>query len=148
MSPWIIALIVCVMCFSDVLVISALLAAFASNTWNPLADKYPPVPVREPSITREFQSFGFGFFNVGFCVHVTVDDQAMHLAPAKLLRWAKCRPMSIPWDAITLRNKDTPPKETGTLRATIAKEDVKGPAWCLRLAYKFPITEVHSDQRQ
>ncbi len=133
MTPLQITLLVAGMLTMDTVIVGALLAGLKSGTWDPLTKKFPPRPVVEPSERRDFQSFAFDMFNLGFCIHVTIDEHCLHLHPAAILRWTGATPMSIPWDAIEL--KDKPDRKWG-LKARVHKTTVKGPTWCMKLAAK------------
>jgi hypothetical protein len=131
MQGVIIAIIVLAFVSLDALIVWALFRHFLVGVWGPLAGKFPRVPEADGAVRRDFQSFSFGLFNLGYCVHVTVDEDHMHLDPALFLRVIGARAMSIPWERIELRSR---PREQGYLKARVDQQDFRGPAWCLRLA--------------
>ncbi len=125
MSAWlVITIIVGVVIFDIVLVVGLVRAG-----WGDLPSKFPAVPAAENGVTKNFQSFRIGLFNFGFAIHVTVDEQHLHLAPAKVLRWLGARPASIPWDRIALEKAG---RRWSTVK--IASHRIWGPSWCLDLA--------------
>ncbi|MDX2132004.1 MAG: hypothetical protein SFY69_08130 [Planctomycetota bacterium] len=126
-----IILIVAILLAVDALIVWVLLHSFRAYTWGPLQQAYPPRDVVEPSVSRNFQSFSFDLFNMGFCVHVVVDEHCLHLRPSALLRLIGCGPMSIPWDAIDFKGGRG---RWLWRRAKIGKVAVMGPLWCMRLA--------------
>jgi len=115
----------------DVMIIGMIAAGFRTGTWGPLEKAHPPRSPVTPNERREFQSFAFDLYNVSWSVHVTIDEHCLHLHPAAILRWAGAGPMSIPWDAIEL--KDPPDRRWG-IKAKIGGVTVKGPSWCMRVA--------------
>ncbi|MEO1585467.1 MAG: hypothetical protein AAFR96_12970 [Planctomycetota bacterium] len=125
------ALVICLVLTVDAVLITVLLRALAGK-WNKLAGDHPPTEPSEPSETRRFQSFALGIFNLGFCIHVTVDEDRLHLTPVRPLRAAGMRAMSLPWEAVELR----PPGRRKSWRAMRVGPgvDLHGPAWCLGLA--------------
>lgn len=131
MTGWQVGLFVSGFLLIDAIVVFTIVRAAAFG-WNRFAVDHPPTEPLEPSETRRFQSFSIGMINLGFCVHVTVDEQRLHLTPILPMRWAGLRPASMPWEAIDLR----PPgwrKRWRTARLGPGL-DLHGPAWCLQLA--------------
>lgn len=129
MQPWM--LILLIVPLMDAFIVWALFKGFVVGTWHPLAKQFPPRAPTLPSVTRDFQSFAFGIFNMGFCVHVEADESCLHLRPAAILRWFGATTMSIPWEQVSLREA---PRDKGQLKARLGRQHIKGPAWCLRLA--------------
>lgn len=131
MPGYVIALLVVGMVVMDSIIVWAIFSSFRAGTWAPLAKVFPPVSPTPGAVRREFESFSFGMFNLGWSLHVAVDEAYLHLYPAWLLRVVGATPMSVPWSAVTLRPKA--PKR-GLIPARLGKQDIRGPAWCLRLA--------------
>ncbi|GJQ28878.1 MAG: hypothetical protein HBSAPP03_07620 [Phycisphaerae bacterium] len=129
--PWWVVLIIAGAVAMDSLIVYALLSSFRAGTWGPMAKKFPPVAPAPGAVRREFESFSMGLFNLGWCVHVTVDDRHLHLDPAWLLRVAGAEPMSVPWSAVTLEQRG---KRRGFVKAKLGTQAIRGPAWCLSLA--------------
>lgn len=95
--------------------------------WRPIAKDYPPQEHGEDPITRKFQSFGLGIMNMGFSIHATVDASHLHIRPVTWLRVLGATPMSIPWDAMTLK---------GTSSRVVKLSNgtrMEGPKWCFQL---------------
>jgi hypothetical protein len=101
-----------------------------SRCWGHLPRAFPRRPPREDAVRRNFQSFQLGLCNFGFCIHVAVDEQYLHLEPARLIRLLGAGPASIPWESIRL----TGPPRRGWLTAQVGDRQFLGPAWCLELA--------------
>lgn len=97
--------------------------------WSTVADGFEARPVRPDAVRREFQSFKFGTYKFGHCVHVAVDEEYLHLLPAAVLRWAGIRAVSIPWGRIALEREGA-----NRVKVRIGKTHVTGPAWCLGMA--------------
>lgn len=127
--PWTNAILVIAavggMLLLDTLIVRTLVRA----GWDGLAHKFPPAPVAPDAVRREFQSFGFNLMNLGLCVHVAADSTHLHLLPSAFLRWCRCGPISIPWEALEVRRRG---RRFHTVRA--GGVTIKGPAWCLSLA--------------
>ena len=113
----------------DLILVPMIIHSMTRSAWRPLMERYPPVEPGDEAVSRNFQSFRFGLLNLGLSVHVTVDDHALHLRQAKIIRWAGAREVSIPWTEIELvklgRRQST---------ANIAGATVIGPTWCLSIA--------------
>ncbi|MFN0134315.1 MAG: hypothetical protein ACKVW3_17515 [Phycisphaerales bacterium] len=116
----------------DLIIASLVIRAVMNASVVPLARRFPPRPVLERHVRREFQSFKFGLMSLGGCLHVTADSQHLHLAPAWFARRFGMTPMSIPWDAIELRRVR---RSTATVRINAMPGlNVLGPRWCLEIA--------------
>ncbi len=113
----------------DLILVPMIIQSLTRSAWRPLMEQYPPVEPGDEAVTRTFQSFRFGIVNMGLSVHVTVDDNALHLRPAKIIRWAGAREVSIPWGEIELVKVG---KRQSTV--TIAGATINGPTWCLSIA--------------
>ena len=101
------------------------------NAWRPLQTAFPSQAPLEPHYRRNFQSFSFGLINAGFSIHVIVDDQYLHLIPAKYLRMMGLLPVSVPWSEIQMHAKQ--PSFGRQARAHLGKTEVVGPAWCFEM---------------
>ena len=125
-----IVLIVGVFVLSDAVGVGALIYWMASNL-REIPAKFPFKPPLPGAVRREFQSFHIDMFSVGWGYHVEVDEDHLHLFPAKMERWLGITPASIPWSAIK-------PVSTGrwSCKVKIASWNVTGPKWCLELAGK------------
>ena len=97
--------------------------------WRPLLDKFPAQTPASDAVARRFQSFRLGFMNLGFSIHVAVDERWLHLTPAAFLAWGGGAPVSIPWDSISIVKRSR-----SRATAKIGKRTLVGPAWCLELA--------------
>lgn len=126
MPAWAVAAIV-VPCFIglDLLIVSALMRA----GWSELTQDFPASPPAPGAVRRNLQSFKAGMYNFGFCVHVAVDEDYLHLLPARLVRWFGGRPASIPWGSIILLKPGRRQTKVKIKSATIT-----GPTWCLAMA--------------
>ena len=125
-----ILLIVGIFVICDAIVVSSIIYWMASCL-REIPAKFPFTPPLPGAVRREFQSFHIDMFGVGWGYHVEVDEDHLHLFPAKMERWLGITPASIPWSAIK-------PISTGRWRCKvkIGKWDVSGPKWCLDLAGK------------
>ena len=123
-------LVVGIFVICDAVVVGALVYWMVSNL-REIPAKFPFTPPLPGAVRREFQSFHIDMFGVGWGYHVEVDEDHLHLFPAKMERWLGITPASIPWSAIRLES-------TGrwTCRVKIDKWNVTGPRWCLELAGK------------
>lgn len=112
-----------VVCIAETPII--ILAVF-HGLWRPIAKHYPQQEHGEDPITRKFQSFGFGIINMGFSIHATVDASYLHIRPVTWLRVLGATPMSIPWEAMTLKG--------GSSRVVKLSNGTRmdGPKWCFQ----------------
>lgn len=121
-------IVLCVIVF-DVLFALLIGRAFIGSLWNTLAKQYKAIEPGTDAVRKNFQSFRFGPVNLGFCVHVAVDEQFLHLLPSRFLRMCGALPISLPWDAITMKKKG---RRYSTI--TIGRQNIHGPTWCLGIA--------------
>jgi len=98
------------------------------SAWQLIAMQFAAMPLGEPNFRRNFQSFQFGPYSLGWSVHVVLDDDFLHLLPSAILRLFQCHPISIPWDAIKLTSKQ--PMMKGFRTVQIGGTTVLGPAGC------------------
>ena len=115
----------------DLGLVTAIMWWAVSAVWRPLLERYPAHDPAPEAVRRNFQSFRFGAINFGGCVHVAVDEEHLHMMPARLLRWFGATQVSIPWRSITITGG---PRFGGMLPASFDGRSVLGPAWCLQLA--------------
>lgn len=125
--PIIIALIVVFVVVEPI----AILWAVMRFGWRPFAEDFPAQHVDEHAVRKRFQSFRLGLLNLGFSIHVAVDERHLHLEPAAWMRRLGARAVSIPWDSISVVKRS----RTGAwMTARIGKHTLMGPTWCLELA--------------
>ena len=131
MPAWGIAAIVIGVVVLDVVVVFGIVVpAIVRGSWGALAVRFPAVEAGPGAVRREFQSFKFGLLNLGWSVHVEVDDAYLHLRPALMARLMGCRAMSVPWEEV----RATGARFLGNRSVMIGQTRVSGPAWCLDLA--------------
>lgn len=124
-----VALIV-IFVLADFVFVGAVIAAMMNGV-KEFAARFPARPHAPGAVRREFQSIGIDYYNLGFSVHITVDESCLHIEPAWLMRRLGMPRISIPWEAIELK------KRGGTILPAVAKvgkTTLKGPDWCLKLA--------------
>jgi hypothetical protein len=122
-------IVITVVVLGDLLIVPLVLRMIIGAAWNPMANHYPAVEPAPDAVRKNFQSFKLGMISMGMSIHVAVDDQYLHMFPAKLLRWCGAKTISVPWNEIELVK---PGKKW--VRVKIGSQDVYGPAWCLGLA--------------
>jgi hypothetical protein len=128
-NPATIAIIVTVVFLADSLLAVALVRWIVRSLWIPLQTRYPGADAAPDAVRRNFQSFRIGLASLGWLVHVTVDDDHLHLDPARVLRWVGAERISVPWNAMELV---APPRgRWATVR--LERQRIVGPAWCLSL---------------
>lgn len=114
------------------LAVGLTIAGLMLNTvWFPIQKAFPEKRVLEPSFQKYYQSLSFGWVNAGFCYHITLDDEHLHIVPVRLLRWLGQQQASIPWEDIELSKKQ--PMSKRFARVNIAKSEVVAPAWCFEM---------------
>jgi len=124
-----IAIIVAVFLVVDTLVVGVLIGYFVRNTWQTIATRWPARPIAEDAVRRPFQSFSIGIVNLGWSIHVAVDEAYLHLDPARFWRWFGATRASVPWGAMELIGRIR--GKWATVR--IGAQRIDGPAWCLGL---------------
>jgi hypothetical protein len=127
MNAWLILVLIPIELAIGLMVIRALL----NSVWIPIQTVYPEQTVLVPCFHRNYQSFSFGLINAGFCYHVTVDDNHLHIAPVRPLRWGGQKTASIPWSEIRLHKKQ--PMLKRYARVLVKKTEIVGPAWCFEM---------------
>lgn len=130
-SAVIIILAVLLFVIFDGVLMWALFGHLRSSIWNPLADRFPHRNPAPDAVRRDFQSLSVGLFNLGWMIHITVDDECLHLEPCAICRWIGLKSMSVPWDEVRPVRRSV----TGwwaTVR--IGNTTMRGPAWCFSLA--------------
>jgi hypothetical protein len=129
MPSWAVPILVLVIILVDLVILLFVLRA-VSPRWNdPLRD-FPPLPPAPDAVRRNFQSFRVDALNLGWCVHVAVDQGHLHLLPARLPRATGFRAASVPWDRIT----PVGPAVFKSFTVAINRTNFTGPVWALRLA--------------
>lgn len=132
-----VGLIIVVVLLIDAFVIGAIFYGLIGGQFRDLAQRYPARTPREGSVRRNFQSIRLGMINLGGCVHLEVDEDALHVHPTAFLRWLKAPGFSVPWEDVRYL------KERGSLiwvrlGAGASSLDMVGPRWCLELAQGSP----------
>ncbi len=124
-TVWVVLGVAGFMLLLDLIIVRALIAA----GWQIIGRGRGSAEIAPDAVRRNFQSFGFGIFNFGMCVHVVADERYLHLLPSWFLRWAGARPVSIGWDEIEVTMVGR-----RWAKARIGTTKIRGPAWALRLA--------------
>lgn len=114
----------------DGLIIGCAFWALAME-WNSLARTYPAREPKPDAIRRRYQSCSLGIFNLGWCTHITTDDEYLHIHPALFLRMCTSRSLSVSWDDVI------PGKHLffGRFRKfKLGKKTMTAPSWAVDLA--------------
>ena len=94
--------------------------------WNRMLADYPPQEIPAHAESKAFQSFSFGYVNMGLSINAAVDDTYLHIEPILPFRALGAVSASIPFSAMT-------PTDRGrTVR--IQKWTMYAPKWCLKNA--------------
>jgi hypothetical protein len=119
------AFIFCVIAFEIALVITVL-GGVIGNAWRAFAKPFPERVLGIPSFRRNFQSIQLGILGLGLSIHIAIDDDGLHLIPARYLRWFGCMPASIAWECIEV-------VKTWKYQAKIhvGKTTIVLPRWCI-----------------
>lgn len=116
----------------DLVVGIAIVGALVRGVWGPLARDRPPHPPSADAVTRRFQSFRFGLVSFGWSIHVAADEAYLHLAPVRFMQLLGCKPVSIPWDEMSIVKRS---KKGRWITARVGTGILmEGPGWCLELA--------------
>ena len=138
MTPGQIAIVVALFIVLDVVVIGGIAFGMVHFLWRPLLERFPPIEPAEDAVRRPYQSFNINLLNLGWSVHVTADEAALHLEPVRPLRAIGFRPLSIPWDDIEYVR----PRGARGAEVRVGRETIRGPSWCLDLARPEAATEA------
>ncbi len=126
MTGWMIAAVVIGF---DAVFIPLLVFGLVQGCWVPLQDRYPEQQREPDAVRKTFQSIRIDLFNLGFCVHLAVDSQHLHIEPAWLLRKVRARTISVPWEAIAGY------KQRGRYaKVKLGTTTLTAPAWAMGLA--------------
>lgn len=128
-SAVITGIIVAIVLIVDALIVFVAVPRVVASAWAPIA-KYAPVEPAPDAVRRNFQSFKLGLLNMGWSVHVAVDEEHLHLFPALVMRLWGMNAASVPWGEI----RDRGPALFRQRKVRIGTAEVVGPAWCLGLA--------------
>ena len=113
----------------DMIVGVVLVKYLARSVWRPLTTRWPAQDIAEDAVRRRFQSFRIGLVNLGWSIHVAVDERHLHLEPAGFWRRLGLERASIAWSAMEFVG--TPGRRWATVR--LGPHRIQGPAWCLEL---------------
>jgi hypothetical protein len=133
MLPAIVIAIVLMMVGMDI----AVIGAFIRLSWQPLEKRYPETSLKSPSVRKNFQTFAIGMVNFGWCVHVELDDDHLHMIPARFLKWFGCRTISIPWQAVQAGLEFDRHPRRFTRKMKLGSQTIAGPKWCLDAASRL-----------
>ena len=125
-------LIIVLFVIVDFVVAFGLIAGSLKLVWNPLHLAYPPRTPADDAVRKKLQSFRIGLLHLSYCIHTAVDENHLHLTPAKLVRWLGGKPTSIPWEAIEVLKHSRIGK---SMTVRVGTRRLTGPAWCLDLVY-------------
>lgn len=125
-----ILLLVGVLLFFDLIVVGAVFG-LSAQIWNGLGKGCTFVEPRPGSVRKDFQSLRIGMFNYGGCVHIAVDEDYLHLYPARVVRVSGGRALSIPWDRV---QADASRPERRMWPARINGQKVLAPGWAMKIA--------------
>ena len=124
---------------ADVIVASTLVGSMTRVCWGTFLKAFPPKPILDEHVRRNFQSYSIGIFNLGGCIHTIVDDDHLHLIPIRLLRWFGSTRVSIPWNEV--KEHPRPGKWKRTVQVKIANQNVTGPRWALDCRHQLGTRE-------
>lgn len=130
MSAWQIVILVAVIVAMDLIVVGAVLSALGGSL-RKLAAEYPPAPPLPGAVRREFQSMRIDMLNLGYCVHIAVDERALHVFPTAIMRLLRLPGASIPWEAFSSAVR----KNTRYAQARLGRSDVLLPLWAMRAGF-------------
>ncbi len=130
MSPKVIILVVAIAVALELVVFTAVFYGLRL-AWQSAVGRFPRRAPAPDAVSRRFQSFRLGLFNLGGCIHASADEAHLHLEPVGLLRRIGLRPASVPWDAIKVVRRS---RSGRWASVRIGSHTLQGPAWCLDLA--------------
>ncbi len=93
-------IVLAIVLFDLFFVVPVVVFGLVAGFWKPLEEAHPAVEPGEDAVRRNFQSIRIDMMNLGYCVHLAVDAEHLHIEPALLLRLLRARTMSLPWEAL------------------------------------------------
>ncbi|MBX3386603.1 MAG: hypothetical protein KF768_08530 [Phycisphaeraceae bacterium] len=122
---WIIPIFVVV----DTVIVWAIFTSLRGD-WKSLERQFPPRVVSGTAVHRRYQSISIGMYNLGWSVHLTADEQCLHVHPtAYLRRLARAGVFSVPWEEVRIGRR-----RRWYASARIGREDFRIPRWVADLA--------------
>jgi hypothetical protein len=122
----------------DVILMATLVGTLSRVCWGTFLMAFPPKPILQDHLRRNYQSYSIGIFNLGWCIHTVIDDEHLHLIPIRLLQWFGCSKVSVPWDQV--HEHPSPGKSKSMVRVKIANQVVYGPRWALDCRTEFRVS--------
>lgn len=128
MQPYVAVILVAVFLIVDFVIVGAVMSSVIDGILGKLSSDFPAQPIRSEAQRRNFQSMSSGILNLGYCIHIAVDETHVHILPSAFLRMFRAKPSSIPWDAIELSPKGG---SSRWLDLKVRGLELKLPAWIL-----------------
>ncbi len=144
MSPLVTTLLVCLFVVIDLAVVGAVLQA-AGQTLRDFGKHFPGQPIGPDAVRKRFQSFKIGMLGLGGSIHVAADERYLHLQPAWAAAWLGMKPISIPWEAMVLKQRAS---RWRSASVRIGKTTLEGPDWCLSLAPTEPVVAAPASEAE
>lgn len=123
-------LLVGVFMLVDLVVVSAVFQ-MSAQIWNGLGKGCTYVEPKPGSVRKDFQSMKVGIFSFGSCLHIAVDEDYLHLYPAKIVRMSGGKTFSVPWSLV---EADASRPQRRMWPGRINGQKVLAPAWALKIA--------------
>jgi len=92
--------------------------------------EFPPQEVPVSAQKKSYQSFSFGFVNMGLSINAATDDEFLHMEPILPWRALGAASASIPFSAMAVSDRGRTVK--------IGKYTMAGPKWCFEKAGTRP----------
>ncbi|MBM4113302.1 MAG: hypothetical protein FJ253_07995 [Phycisphaerae bacterium] len=104
--------------------------------WRPMLGQFDRQQPSLDAVRRRYQSFSIGIVNMGFSIHVAVDDEFLHLEPLWPWQVLGAMPVSIPWSALSPAPRDAINLFGRAVR--VNGHTLVGPKWCLERVPQAP----------
>ncbi len=148
MKFWHIMLIVGFMTVMDFMIVGAILHLAVQTLFEPLSKRFPPKQMREDAVEKSFQSMKVGMMNFGMSVHVGVDDQHVHIVPAKIFRWCGAKASSVPMSEVSVKATSVDAagcRANKLIEGVIGGIGLRAPAWVFQEVEKHKTSVAQSN---
>jgi hypothetical protein len=135
MGPGGVMTIVVVVLLIDFVVVWAVLSMVRDSFFEPLHRMFPPRAMLEAAVEKRFQSMSSGMVNMGGCMHIAVDAEHVHVAPAWAVRRLGGRAFSVPLAEVSVNDRAKLARAKWgwwPVAGRFGTVEVSAPAWMFR----------------
>lgn len=135
MGPGGVITIVAVVLLIDCVVVWAVLSMVRDSFFEPLHRIFPPRAMLEAAVEKRFQSMSSGMVNMGGCMHIAVDAEHVHVAPAWAVRRLGGKAFAVPLAEVSVTDQAKLAKAKWgwwPVAGRFGTVEVSAPAWVFR----------------